>query len=103
MEISATPTRIFTVCAIRSRPTLKRRIFRSLVHKELFKAIRENVMNTEGGFRRERLLQRAGKIPTPMAFNGIAELDFVNYGDFPTFFRIPDTFSRYAAVTFIGH
>ena len=35
-------------------------------------------------------------------FSELAETDFVDYGDFATFLRIRDTFSRFSVIVFIG-
>ena len=54
----------------------------------------------KGGFKQERMFGRAAK-PIANTLNGLAEMDFSDYGDHANFLLIRDTFSRFPAITFL--
>ena len=41
-------------------------------------------------------------MPISNTFNGLVEMDFVDYGGYAAFLHIPDTFSRFRAIVYTG-
>ena len=73
------------------------------IPKKLFREI-ENIAESDkwGDFKQEMMLGRVAKIHIANTFNGIVDMDFLDYGHFATFLHIQDTFSRFSAIIFTG-
>ena len=82
---------------------LKHHWFSAKVPKKPFRGIKAIGGNgKKGDFKQGRMFGRVAKIFTANTFNGLVEMDFVDYGDLSTFMHIRDTFSRFSAIAFLG-
>ena len=68
--------------------------------KKYLGKIKELAGNEKDEFEQERMFGRVAKIPISNTFRELAEMDFVNYGDYATFLHIQDTFSRFPVIIF---
>ena len=55
-----------------------------------------------GDFKREMMCGRVAKIPISNTFDGLVDMDFVDYGGYANFLHIRDSFSRFSVVVRTG-
>ena len=53
-------------------------------------------------FKQERVFGRSATIPIALAFIELAEMDFVDRGDYAAFLHTQGAFSRFSAIVFPG-
>lgn len=95
MELSAISIRNFTGFPKPSRLTRKHHLLNAQIHRKLSKSIHGNATgDREDEFDQERLLRRVDRIHNTDAFKGLAEMDFLDYGDRAEALHLQDTLPR---------
>ena len=98
------PRRICGRLPIPSSKARKRHLVNMHIPQELFKAIREIATDDNNDvLMQDRTSQLVAKIHISKTYNGIAGVDFVDYGDQETFLHSEDTLSRYSIIAFVAH